>query len=328
MANERLSIVEQIELECPKCLKRQSVERTSDDPSAATVCRQQLRMNAPQKKPTAAKSLGEQIEEDDKATAANLRVWNALRKTDPKHTKPFSRAGGFKGTALKPIWIVQRLTEQFGPVGEGWGMGRPEFQVVEVNGETLVYCTVACWHTNPENTFYGVGGDKVSVKRQNGPFNDDEAFKKAFTDAVNNAFKFAGVGADIHMGLFEDSKYLAEVTAEFTPKPDNPTTGEPKPKGREKLPDLKEGVPAPYPFITHLMTAAREFVHTLEGMGDMGEFIAWSKTDDVKGFVAQCKRDLPGWWGGGNGAPDDWVPLEIQVARKKRELEELETIRS
>jgi hypothetical protein len=39
MANERLSIVEQIELECPKCLKRQSVERTSDDPSAATVCR-------------------------------------------------------------------------------------------------------------------------------------------------------------------------------------------------------------------------------------------------------------------------------------------------
>ena len=48
-----------------------------------------------------------------------------------------------------------------------------------------------------------------------GPFNDDEAFKKAFTDAVMNAFKFIGVAADVHMGLFDDSKYVAEQKAEF-----------------------------------------------------------------------------------------------------------------
>lgn len=148
---------------------------------------------------------------------SNTRIWDALGKTDPKHTKGFSRAGGFKGTALKPIWIVKRLTEQFGPVGEGWGMEEPTFTLVHgQDGEVLVYCHVRCWHTSPGQFFYGVGGDKVVTKRSSGQlFHDDEAFKKAFTDAVNNAFKFVGVGADIHMGQFDDSKYVDQVAAEF-----------------------------------------------------------------------------------------------------------------
>ena len=44
----------------------------------------------------------------------NLRHWDALRKTDPKHTKPFQRAGGFRGTAIKPIYMTQMMTEYFG----------------------------------------------------------------------------------------------------------------------------------------------------------------------------------------------------------------------
>lgn len=151
---------------------------------------------------------------------SNMRYWDTLGKTDPKHTKGFSRAGGFKGTALKPIWIIKRLTETFGPVGEGWGMGKPEFTLVHAqDGETLVYCTVECWHcTNSgiNHIYYGVGGDKVSTRRKSGDvFHDDEAFKKAYTDAVNNGFKFLGVGADIHMGQFDDSKYVDQVRDEF-----------------------------------------------------------------------------------------------------------------
>jgi hypothetical protein len=146
-----------------------------------------------------------------------MRIWDALSKTDPAQTKGFSRAGGFKGTAVKPMWVIKRLTEQFGPCGVGWGIGRPQFEVVHGGpGEALVYCTVSCWHGNPDNELYGVGGDRVATMRKSGePFFDDEAFKKAFTDAVNNAFKFIGVAADIHMGLFDDSKYVAEVGREF-----------------------------------------------------------------------------------------------------------------
>lgn len=151
---------------------------------------------------------------------SNTELWDTLGKTDPAHTKRFSRSGGFKGTATKPIWVYRRLTEQFGSVGVGWGHNKPDYQVVPgADGEVLVYCTVECWHTTRENTFFGVGGDKVVVKDKNGLRSDDEAFKKAFTDGVMNAFKSVGVAADVHMGLFDDDKYIAQMEREFNAPP-------------------------------------------------------------------------------------------------------------
>lgn len=153
----------------------------------------------------------------------NLRIWNALGKTDPRHTKPFSRAGGFKGTATKPIWTTMRMTEHFGPCGFGWGMTKPEFQVVSAGDEVLVYCTVGLWYQEQVDALaarrcevFGVGGDKSVTKRNDGKlFADDEAFKKAYTDAIGNAMKQIGVAADVHMGLFDDSKYVSEMRQEF-----------------------------------------------------------------------------------------------------------------
>lgn len=154
----------------------------------------------------------------------NLRIWDSLSKTDPKHTKPFSRSGGFKGTAVKPQWVVMRLTEEFGPCGEGWGINEPRFEVIREGqgpgSDVLVYCTVSAWVGSPANVLWGVGGDKVVTQRSSGAFCDDEAFKKAFTDAIMNAFKFLGVAADVHMGRFDDSKYVAEMKAEFAGEPE------------------------------------------------------------------------------------------------------------
>lgn len=248
----------------------------------------------------------------------NMRIWDALSKTDPSQTKPFKRAGGFGGTAVKPMWVIKRLTEQFGPCGVGWGVGEPSFQVVEGGGETLVYCTVQCWHNNgvtganPIATLYGVGGDKVVTKRQSGPFCDDEAFKKAFTDAINNAFKFVGVAADIHMGQFDDSKYVAAVTKEFS-------AGEPTPNKPVKL-------DGPYPSKTALWGAVKAFVHTANGIADQGEWIAYRDSKDVKELLAQCARDAPNLLR--DGIPDvpEYEPLEIFIARLDHEMEERESI--
>ena len=148
----------------------------------------------------------------------NDALWLTLGKTDPKHTKGFKRSGGFSGTALKPMWVWERLTAHFGPMGKGWGCFQPSFQVVPTETEILVYCTVSAWHGSPENVLWGVGGDKCVSVNKYGPSADDEAFKKAFTDALMNAFKFIGVGADIHMGLFDDSKYVAAMEREFAPQ--------------------------------------------------------------------------------------------------------------
>lgn len=146
-------------------------------------------------------------------------IWDKLCKTDPDQTKGFTRAGGFRGTAIKPIWIIKRMTEEFGPCGTGWGISTPEFTVEHAQEESLVFCVVAIWYDKIDKKIFGVGGDKFRTVIKRGTDSeyiqtDDEAFKKAYTDAVGNALKFLGVGADVHMGLFDDSKYVQELRNE------------------------------------------------------------------------------------------------------------------
>jgi len=169
-------------------------------------------------------------------SADHLKIWNALSVTDKKHTKPFTRAGGFKGTATKPIYLLQKMTETFGPCGTGWGYGEPTYQLVNgANNEVLVYCWVALWYNDPatgtrSEPFHGVGGDVVVKSQSRGLVNDDEAFKKAFTDALGNAMKHLGMSADVHMGQFDGSKYQAddhhEAPQQETFRPQRPQTVE------------------------------------------------------------------------------------------------------
>jgi hypothetical protein len=159
---------------------------------------------------------------------ANLALWNKVSRVPKEHLKGFTRGGGFKGTAIKPMWSIHTMTEHFGPCGEGWGIGKPDFTVVPSDNETLVYCTVSVWHGKPSNMVYGVGGDKVRATFSSGAKNDDEAFKKAFTDAITNAFKHIGVGADIHMGLWDGNKYVDE-TPEPEPQPIERKSGDRSP---------------------------------------------------------------------------------------------------
>lgn len=149
---------------------------------------------------------------------SNLELWNKLGKTDPSQTKAFTRGGGFKGTAVKPIYTEQKMTEEFGPCGVGWGINEPVYEVVPASeGQVAVYCTVSIWYRYKDKVsapVFGVGGDLVVVKQKDYLRTDDEAFKKAFTDAIGNAMKHLGMSADVHMGRFDDSKYVQEAREE------------------------------------------------------------------------------------------------------------------
>lgn len=150
----------------------------------------------------------------------NLDIWNRLSRTDPAHTKGFKRAGGFSGTAIKPIYTDQKMTEVFGPCGDGWGYSEPTFQLVPApDGQTAVYCWLSVWYRKTDGTrsdpVHGVGGDFAVKKFSSGMVVDDEGFKKAFTDALGNAMKHLGMSADVHMGRFDDNKYVAELKREF-----------------------------------------------------------------------------------------------------------------
>jgi hypothetical protein len=217
-----------------------------------------------------------------------MKIWDALKRTDPAHTKKFQRGGGFKGTAVKPIYCDQKMTEYFGPCGNGWGMTKPEFQVVPVGVEIAVYCTVGLWHGTPNDLVYGVGGDFVAKTNKHGLFADDEAFKKAYTDALGNAMKHLGMSADIHMGQHDDDKYVTELRREFAgQEAPTPADNYDRPKNGEMHGPLG---------ITALKTAMRAFAHDLEGCADIDSLNGLVM--DNKAVLDQCQRDLPDWYFG------------------------------
>jgi hypothetical protein len=103
-------------------------------------------------------------------------------------------------------------------------------------------------------------------------------------------------------------------------QPPHPSTGETPPRKRVTL-------DGPYDTVPKLERAAREFARTLRSMSSVEEFENWKQDTEVKAFVEQCKRDLPGWWFANHpDCPPDFIPLAVEVANTKRGLAELEEI--
>ena len=138
----------------------------------------------------------------------NLKLWESVSRVPKEHLKPFNN-GKFAGTAIKPMFFIKKMTEQFGVCGQGWFIDRPEFQLVDAGESKLVYSTVSVWVQGGQKV-YGIGGD-WAVRNGKG---EDEAFKKAYTDALTNALVKLGVGADIHMGLWDGNKYVDQTPDE------------------------------------------------------------------------------------------------------------------
>ena len=239
----------------------------------------------------------------------NLRIWNVLSKTDPKHTKQFKRAGGFSGTAMKPIWVIKQMTELFGPAGTGWGMREPVFQTVNAGDEILVFCTVALWYNEgglpmdggSQGIVYGVGGDKVLGKNKYGPFTNDEAFKASYTDALSNAMKQIGVGADIHMGLFDDEKYVRETTREFAAEA-NADVERLAPKGAARGTDGELLSNRASKVAEAAKTWADNAITTINASNAM-DAISWARAADA---VPEGKKKSPLQWLEDN-APEQFV---------------------
>lgn len=142
----------------------------------------------------------------------NTVLWDSVFTTDPQYTKQFSRSGGFKGTATSPMYLMKRATEKFGPIGIGWG-----FHELEHLLANDIWCSrVELWYVydGKRGTIEQWGATQMVQKRSSGEFIDEEAAKKSVTDAVTKCLSYLGFAADIHMGLFDDVKYVNEVKEE------------------------------------------------------------------------------------------------------------------
>jgi hypothetical protein len=167
---------------------------------------------------------------DDTTLSKNMELFDFLRTPDPKYTKRFTRGGGFAGTAINATWVASRLTAAFGPVGQGWGVQVDDERYVE--GHVLddrgnrsiihVLRISLWWRRNEERHFVTAYGQTTFVgATKNGVFTDEEAPKKSLTDAMTKAASWLGVAADIHMGLFDDNKYVQAAEKAWAPERDD-----------------------------------------------------------------------------------------------------------
>ena len=139
----------------------------------------------------------------------NLKLWNAVEKTNPAHTKEVKL--GRTITAIDPYRQIKNATEQFGPAGEGWGWSVVDTKFLPTNE---VACLVRVWHGTPDKYIeqWGQNGlymDKAENKK------DTDCMKKSVTDGLTKCLSMMGFNADIFLGKFEDNKYVQQLKEEF-----------------------------------------------------------------------------------------------------------------
>lgn len=201
----------------------------------------------------------------------NMRLWSAVERTDPKHTKAIT-GKPYKGTSPSPYYLVRKATETFGPCGIGWGFGIKDQQMLTGRDGTMIHvATIRVWYiwNGQTGEVEHVGQTVFSGKNKNGDFTDEDACKKSITDGLVKALSMIGFAGDIFIGRYDDSKYVAELREEHAPP---------------KLPNM-EHVAYASDFRTELANATRtdEIRHMWSAQRVTRERIGLADTDPLAG---------------------------------------------
>ena len=139
---------------------------------------------------------------------SNMKIWDKLAPTDPKYLKPVS-FGSRSFSAIDPQYQVMKMTEQFGPVGCGWGWDNVTEVVNFSNGDSAVMAHVTVWHTDNHHRFGPFTGCRKFFNATNGRTAED-APKMAITDGLTKALSHIGCDADVFLGKMDGNKYTAK----------------------------------------------------------------------------------------------------------------------
>lgn len=156
------------------------------------------------------------------ANPENMKIYNAVRNVPKEALKPI-QAGRLKGMSdINPMWRIKMLTEQFGVCGFGWYVeeverwsesGKPVYNgsmqllghEIAVFAKIHLYVKLGDEWSKP---IIGLGGASFMPFEKGGFYTDDEAYKKAYTDAISVACKSLGIGADVYFEK-DSTKYAA-----------------------------------------------------------------------------------------------------------------------
>ena len=141
----------------------------------------------------------------------NLELWRKVEKTNPKYTKQ-ANVGGNKITSIAPQYQIMNVTEQFGSYGKTWGFKNIELDYTLVPEFNLIVFKAVFFY--PDGEFPTINSIKMFMDNAKLKIDDNFA-KKLETDTLTKAISKLGFNADIFMGKFDDTRYLAEITKEF-----------------------------------------------------------------------------------------------------------------
>ena len=148
----------------------------------------------------------------------NLKLWKSVEKTDPKHTKEVKF--GRKFTAIDPQYQIMNATEQFGPMGYGWGPQNEDYRI-ELIGEDyfLFYTAILTFLYNNETGQLPISASLIiNPNTKSGRKPDEDCYKKVQTDAITKGLSRLGFNSDVFMGKFDDNKYVQSLKNELRDK--------------------------------------------------------------------------------------------------------------
>lgn len=134
----------------------------------------------------------------------NLEIYEQVRACPDEALRPI-QAGKLKGKSdINPMWRIKKLTEMFGPCGEGWQTTDEQFWTTPgAGGEVIAWCSIKLWWKNKNNAewsepVFGIGGAMMVDTQKGNLVTNDDAFKMAYTDAISVACKALGFAADVY----------------------------------------------------------------------------------------------------------------------------------
>ena len=206
----------------------------------------------------------------------NLHIYRQVRSVPEDAQKPFESSWGKTLTEINGMWRIQKLTELFGPCGEGWFTEVTRQERVDFpNGEVCVFTDINLYLKDTKTGRWskpirGTGGNRLVLKNADGLFIDDEAYKKAYTDALGIACKALGFGADIYWGR-NDSKYDSGTA----------TTASPSAKASDSKPE------------TAAAPQKTETTDSVKGLPELSP--SHPRWDAFISWAAKKPKDKPSW---------------------------------
>ena len=206
----------------------------------------------------------------------NLHIYKQVRSVPEDAQKPFESSWGKTLTEINGMWRIQKLTELFGPCGEGWFTEVTRQERVDFpNGEVCVFTDINLYLKDTKTGRWskpirGTGGNRLVLKNADGLFIDDEAYKKAYTDALGIACKALGFGADIYWGR-NDSKYDSGTA----------TTASPSAKASDSKPE------------TAAAPQKTETTDSVKGLPELSP--SHPRWDAFISWAAKKPKDKPSW---------------------------------